>query len=100
MPSDAVAQRLARLADDLELALRDSAVVERADLRRGQAGAVQASIAPRRAGALRVAWLDFGNALRVAGGHNGGRLELDRVEVTRADGTVVHETGVRGVVYE
>jgi hypothetical protein len=128
LPSDEFAQRLARLADDLETALGDSAVVQCADLRHSDAGAVQTTVIPVRQDALSVTWLDFGNGLQVEAGHNGGRWELSRdldavtfienvarsvvagraveifgprrsrVEVTFPDGTVAAETGSQGLV--
>jgi hypothetical protein len=122
-PSDEIAERLATLADDLEQQLGESATVQRADPRRGDIRPGQTTIMPRRADALSVTWLDFGNDMQVEAGHHGGRWELSRdaaavgfiehvvrsvvagrvvevfgprrsrVEVTFEDGTVVAGTG-------
>ena len=119
-----MALRLARLADDLEAQLGDSATVEREANGPGLSGA---TVTPRRLDALSVTWLDFGDALQIEAGHNGGRWELgrdsedvdflesvahsvvagrvvevvgpsrSRVEVTLADGSKTTETGHRGL---
>jgi hypothetical protein len=118
--SDEVALRLVRLADDLEAELGDCATVER--LAHGE-GLNGTRVTPPHLNALPLAWLDFGDALQVEAGHNGGRWELgrdsddldfledvarsvvagrvvevfgpsrSRVEVTLSDGSLSTETG-------
>ena len=72
---DEVAKRLARLADDLEAELGDSATVVRQGRGPGLSGT---TVRPRRSDALAVTWLDFGDELQTQAGHGGGRWELGR----------------------
>ena len=71
---DAVGQRLAALAGDLERELQDVASLEREELGRGSW-----VLTPSNQDAVGVAWIDWGDALHLEllGGH-GGRWEMGR----------------------
>lgn len=119
---DAIAERLAAFAAQLQTQLGDAATVT-TDSDDGPWGTA-ITITPMREGALAVTWNDFGDGLSLTAGHNGGWWEqIDRddegvrfiedmvrsviagqvvevfglrrstVRVTMADGEVVEETG-------